>query len=54
MELTLAGFERRRIAQGHLGDGLQRLVGEERLVAGDQHVGEAQQAGEDVVGEDLL
>jgi hypothetical protein len=46
------GRERGGVAEGGLGDVAQRLLGEEGLVGGDQHVGERQQPREDVVLDD--
>ena len=42
------------VAEGGFGDVGQSLVGEEGLVAGDQHVGEGEEPGEDVVAEDVV
>jgi len=47
-------LKRGEIGQGRLGDIVQRLGGEKALVTGDQHIGEGQEAGEDVILNDLL
>ena len=48
------GVRRRQCPQvdtGHVGDITERLVGEEGLVGGDQHIGEGEQPGEQIVAD---
>jgi hypothetical protein len=49
MEFTLARLEGGGILERRPGDVLQRLAGEEALMAGDEDVGEGEKAREDVV-----
>src|SRR5918996_22705 len=54
MHDAFPSLEARDVLQGSGGDPTDRLLGEEGLVRGDEHVRERQQSGEDVVPDDFL